>query len=89
MADEFVKGLAVFSGAGLVWLVLSGWFRTPSFVDEQLFGPDPENPDLLVELALNLADVMFWVAIVGALAFWVVLPASREAYAFMQERSGD
>lgn len=86
MADEFIKGLAIFSGAGLVWLILAGWFRTPSFVDEQLFGPDPEDPDLLVDLALTLADVMFWFAIIGALTFWVVIPLGREVSAYLDER---
>ncbi|MFW6449166.1 MAG: DUF7314 family protein [Halobacteriota archaeon] len=89
MADEFVKGLGIATGAGLVWLVLAGWFRTPSFEDEQLFGEGPEDPDLLVELALILADVMFWVAIIGAIAFWVVLPLSRELYAYLQERQAE
>ena len=31
MADEFIKGLALFCGAGLAWMVLAGWYRTPSF----------------------------------------------------------
>lgn len=88
MADEFIKGLAVFSLAGLGWMVIAGWYRTPSFYDEQLFGPDPEDPDLLAELALSLADVLFWVAILGALAFWVLIPLGREGYARWSERSG-
>lgn len=87
MADEFIKGLAIFCGAGLTWLVLAAWFRTPSFEDEQLFGPNPENPDLLTEIALTVADVMFWFAILGAITFWVVLPLGREAYAYWQARS--
>lgn len=89
MADEFVKGLAIFSGAGLVWLVIAGWFRTPSFTGQQLFGPDPEEPDTLVQIALALADVMFWVAILGALMFWVVIPAGREAYAYLEARNSE
>lgn len=89
MADEFIKGLAVFSGAGLVWMVLAAWFRTPSFEDEQLFGPDPEDPDLLTEIALSVADIMFWLAIIGAVTFWVVIPLGREAYAYWSERSGE
>jgi len=86
MADEFIKGFAIFCGAGLVWLILAGWFRTPSFEDEQLFGPDPEDPTILVEVALAIADVMFWFAILGALTFWVVIPAGREAYGYLEER---
>lgn len=86
MADEFIKGLAIFSGAGLIWLIIAGWFRTPSFEDEQLFGPDPEDPDLLVELALALADVMFWFALIGALTFWVIIPLGRQGRAYWHER---
>ena len=35
MADEFIKGLSIFTGAGLAWMVLAGWYRTPSFESEQ------------------------------------------------------
>lgn len=87
MADEFVKGLGIATGAGLVWLILAGWFRTPSFEGDQLFGEGPEDPDLLVELALTLADVMFWLAIIGAFTFWVVLPLSREVRTYLSERT--
>lgn len=85
MADEFIKGLAIFSGAGLAWLILAAWFRTPTFYDEQLFGPDPENPDALVELALTLADVLFWLALIGALAFWVIIPLGRGVRGYFGE----
>ena len=40
MADEFMKGLGIFTGAGLAWLVLASWYRTPSFGStEQLVAP--------------------------------------------------
>lgn len=87
MADEFVKGLAIFSGAGLVWLVIAGWFKTPSFYDAQLFGEEPENPEMLVEFALTLGDVMFWFAIIGALTFWLVIPLGRETRAYLDQRN--
>lgn len=86
MADEFIKGLGILTGAGLGWLILAAWFRTPSFYEEQLFGPDPEDPDALVEAALVLADVLFWVAILGALTFWVIIPVGREVHGYLQER---
>ncbi len=86
MADEFAKGLAILTTAGLSWLILAAWFRTPTFYDEQLFGPDPEDPGVLVEMALTLADVLFWVAILGALTFWMFIPAAREARAYLQSR---
>lgn len=87
MADEFIKGLGTATGAGLVWLILAGWFRTPSFEGPQLFGEGPQDPDLLTEVALILADVMFWVAILGMLTFWAIIPVSRELQAYLQARS--
>lgn len=87
MADEFIKGLAIFSGAGLIWLVIAAWFRTPSFYAEQLWGPGPEDPDTLAQAALILADVMFWVAIIGALVFWFVIPVGREVRSYLQDRN--
>lgn len=81
MADEFAKGLGILTGAGMVWMVLSGWYNTPSFHGEhpQLLAPDPETVSALDAVALTLKDAMFWFAIVGALLFWVVIPAIREA----------
>ena len=35
MADEFIKGLSIFTGAGLGWMVLAGWYLTPSFESQQ------------------------------------------------------
>lgn len=87
MADEFIKGLVIFSGAGLAWMVLAGWFRTPSFEGPQLFGPRPEDPDMLVSWALMLADVFFWVAIFGAVTFWFVIPLAREGYSYWETRA--
>jgi hypothetical protein len=83
MADEFIKGLGIFTGAGLGWLTLAGWYRTPGFEStRQLISPaspSPANADLFNLLAIGLMDALFWFAILGALAFWVVLPAVREA----------
>ena len=81
MADEFAKGLGILTGAGLVWMVLAGWFNTPSFEEQQLSGPDPANPDMYTAIALELKDALFWFAILGALTFWVVIPIGRELYA--------
>jgi hypothetical protein len=83
MADEFIKGLGIFTGAGLGWIVLAGWYRTPSFEStQQLVGPTspaPANADLFNLLGIVLMDVLLWFAILGPLAFWVLLPAVREA----------
>ncbi len=75
MADEFIKGLAVATTAGLGWMVLAGWYNTPSFGGDQLIGPSPENPDLYAELGLVLKEALFWFAIFAMLTFWVLIPA--------------
>lgn len=77
MGDEFIKGLGILTGAGLVWMVLAGWYNTPSFEGAQLIGSNPDSVDVYGSLALTLKEVMFWFAISGALVFWVLLPAAR------------
>lgn len=81
MADEFVTGLGILTGAGLVWMTLSGWYTTPHFDGLQLIAPPPESVGLLGEVGLALREVAFWLAILGALTFWVVIPAIREGRA--------
>ncbi|MFD1634700.1 DUF7314 family protein [Haloplanus ruber] len=83
MADEFIKGVGIFTGAGLGWIVLAGWYRTPSFESTRQLvspvSPNPANADLFNLLAIGLMDVLLWFAILGPLAFWVLLPAARQA----------
>ncbi|SDZ87071.1 hypothetical protein SAMN04488065_0906 [Haloplanus vescus] len=83
MADEFIKGLGIFTGAGLGWLVLAGWYRTPGFESTRQLvspvSPNPANADLFNLLAIGLMDALFWFALLGPLAFWVLLPALRQA----------
>lgn len=83
MADEFIKGLGIFTGAGLAWMVLAGWYRTPGFEStQQLVAPvsvAPGSADLLNSLAITLMDVFFWFALLGPLTFWVLVPAVRQA----------
>ena len=90
MADEFIKGLGIFTGAGLGWLVLAGWYRTPGFESTRQLvspvSPDPASADLFNLLAIGLMDTLLWFAILGPLAFWVVLPAVRQARKAMNER---
>lgn len=81
MADEFMKGFAIFVTAGLGWLTLAGWYNTPGFEDTQLIAPDPAAATFYDTVGLLLKDVLFWFAIIGALTFWVLLPAFREARA--------
>jgi hypothetical protein len=90
MADEFIKGLGIFTGAGLGWLVLAGWYRTPGFESTRQLvspvSPDPASADLFNLLAIGLMDTLLWFAILGPFAFWVVLPAVRQARKAMDER---
>ncbi|WP_251344004.1 DUF7314 family protein [Haloplanus halophilus] len=90
MADEFIKGLGIFTGAGLGWLVLAGWYRTPSFESTRQLvspvSPNPANADLFNLLAIGLMDVLFWFALLGPLAFWVLLPAARQARKAVDDR---
>ncbi|MFC7069310.1 DUF7314 family protein [Halobaculum lipolyticum] len=79
MADEFIKGLGLFSGAGLAWMVLAGWYRTESFESSrQLIAAPPEPNTVFDAVGIFLNDVFFWTAIVGALTFWVLIPALRQ-----------
>ncbi|PSP97958.1 hypothetical protein BRC89_09880 [Halobacteriales archaeon QS_4_70_19] len=79
MADEFAKGFGILVTAGLGWMTLAGWYTTPSFEGTQLIGAEPTAATFYDTIALLLKDILFWFAILGALTFWVVIPAVREA----------
>jgi len=80
MADEFAKGFAVLTAAGLGWITLSGWYNTSSFEStEQLIEAAPQNLGVYGQLALVTREALFWFAIVGAVTFWVVIPALKHA----------
>ena len=81
MADEFAKGLGLLTGAGLIWMVLAGWYRTPSFEGAQLTGAIPGGLSMYDQVAVVLLESMFWLAIFGAALFWVGVPLGRELYA--------
>lgn len=88
MADEFIKGLGALTAGGLGWMTLAGWYRTHHFDGPQLVAePNLENPTVYDNIGLVMMDVFFWFAILGALAFWVVLPALEEARTVWAERS--
>jgi hypothetical protein len=93
MADEFIKGLGIFTGASLAWMVLAGWYRTTSFESTaQLVAPvtvAPGSADLLNSVAITLMDVFFWLALLGPLAFWVLVPAVREARRAVRDRGSN
>ncbi|MFC6871960.1 DUF7314 family protein [Halobellus marinus] len=91
MADEFIKGLGIFTGAGLAWMVLAGWYRTPSFESEQQLVAPVELSDsatMFDSLGVLLMDAFFWFAIIGALTFWVLIPVVRQASEAIEERAG-
>lgn len=89
MADEFAKGLGILTVAGLGWMTLAGWYRTPSFEGQQLSAPVSESvssPTFYDQIGIVLMEGLFWFAILGALTFWVVVPALNELRATLDER---
>jgi hypothetical protein len=88
MADEFAKGLTILVSAGLGWMTLAGWYRTPSFEGAQLTGAvELENPTIYDQIGVFLMDGLFWFAILGALTFWILIPFVGEARAAWADRS--
>lgn len=87
MADEFIKGLGLFTGGGLAWMVLASWYRTESFEStRQLIAPPSEPANVFDAIGIFLNDVFLWTAILGALTFWVLVPAAKELGAAYDER---
>lgn len=87
MSDEFAKGLVALCGGLFGWLVLSGWYNTESFEStSQLIAPSPELGSLYGPIALTLREALFWFAVFGALTFWVVIPAAKQARAAWSDR---
>lgn len=79
MADEFIKGLGILTGAGLAWMILAGWYRTASFESTtQLIDPLPENLSTFDQIGVLLMDGMLYFALLGALTFWVLIPGARQ-----------
>lgn len=87
MADEFMKGFGILTGAGLVWMTLAGWYQTPSFfITNQLIAPPPEPANVFDAISIFLIDVFLWTALLGAFAFWILIPAGRELTRALEER---
>jgi hypothetical protein len=78
MADEFIKGLGIFVVAGLGWVTLASWYRTPSFEGAQLYGAVTGAPTMFDQIGVILMNGLAWFAIIGALTFWVVIPGIRQ-----------
>jgi hypothetical protein len=80
MADEFMKGFGLLSGAGLLWIMFAGWYRTSSFESTKQLIEAPAEPNTVFDaLGIFASDLMLWFAITGALMFWLVIPAARQA----------
>jgi hypothetical protein len=80
MVDEFAKGFGILVTAGLGWMTLAGWYTTPSFEGTQLIAPNPtDGLTLYDQVAIVLKEALFWFAILGAITFWVVIPAFQKA----------
>lgn len=79
MADEFIKGFGILVTAGLGWMTMAGWYNTPGFEETQLIAEDPTVNTIYGEVALVMKDALFWLALLGALTFWVLIPAYRVA----------
>lgn len=87
MADELAKGLGILTGAGLGWMVLAGWYNTESFEGTQFLMPNPEPGTIYDMLAITVKDGLFWFAILGVLAFWVLIPLYYRARARFGEQA--
>lgn len=89
MADEFAKGFAILSGAGLLWMSLAGNYRTHEFGGPQLTDELPEDLSTFDVLGVTVMDAMFWFMILGTLTFWVLIPAGRAARGYYETRASD
>jgi len=87
MADEFMKGLAAFGGASLLWLVLAGWYRTSSFEGPQFTEAAPSDPGTFDAIAIIVMDGMFWFMILAPITFWVLISAYKVLTAAYRERN--
>ncbi|EMA50160.1 DUF7314 family protein [Halococcus thailandensis] len=86
MSDEFIKGLATLCGGLFGWMVFSGWYTTEGFESTQLIAEVPTDPAIYGNIALTLREALFWFAIFGAITFWVLIPAGRQARAALRDR---
>lgn len=89
MADEFIKGLGMVASGGLIWLSISAWFTTAGFGGTQLIAAPPEDAGLYVNVLLTVRGIALWTMILGALTFWIVIPAVREGRRAYEQRQQD
>ncbi|MDS0293464.1 DUF7314 family protein [Halogeometricum luteum] len=87
MADEFIKGLGIFTASGLGWMVLAGWYRTSSFEStKQLIESAESSGTLFDAMGIALMDAFLYFALLGALTFWLLIPAGRQARSAIRDR---
>jgi len=89
MADEFMKGFAIFSSAGLLWMILATWYRTPEFDGPQLTAPVPEDPGTYDAIGIVLMDAMVVLMLLGPIVFWFLIPAYQQARAAYADRNAE
>jgi TM2 domain-containing membrane protein YozV len=78
MADEFMKGFAIFIVCGLLWIVLSGWYNTAGFEAAQLLAETQGAGTLYDQIGYVLREGFFWAAVLGPVTFWLIIPAVKE-----------
>lgn len=78
MADEFMKGFAIFIVCGLAWMVLSGWYNTAGFESTQLLAATTGEGTLYDQIAYVLREGFFWAAVLGPVTFWLIIPSISE-----------
>jgi len=79
MADEFIKGVALFCLGGLGWITFGGWYRTPTYYEiSQLVGAPSGVESVYDEVGLLAGDAFFWLMFVGPAVFWLLIPAGRQ-----------
>jgi hypothetical protein len=88
MADEFAKGLGIFTAGSLAWMVLAAWYRTSSFgSSRQLIEPVAlESATFFDSVGILLMDALFWFTLIGAFTFWVFVPLARQVRETVEER---
>jgi cobalamin biosynthesis protein CobD/CbiB len=86
MADEFIKGLTLSMVGALGWFIFAGWYRTPEYYAiEQLTAAAIEPNNVYQAIGIFAGDVSLWLMLLGALVYWVVIPALRETRRSMTE----
>lgn len=79
MADEFMKGLGLFTIGALGWFTFAGWYRVPTYSQvAQLTVPASEPNGVYDAVSILAGDVFAFIAIFGVLTFWVLIPVARE-----------